>query len=39
MNFAAFVDSLAIMGKGMLIIFGVMLIVWGAIALVRRLFK
>ena len=39
MNFAGFIDSLGIMGKGMLIIFGVMLIVWFCIAAVRKLFK
>ena len=39
MNFAGFIDSLGIMGKGMLIIFGVMLIVWFFIAAIRKLFK
>lgn len=35
MNFTAFLDSLPIMGKGMAIILGVMLLVWGMIEAIR----
>lgn len=38
MNFKAFVDSLGIMGRGMLGIFVVMLVIWALVVLVRKVF-
>ena len=39
MNFTAFIQSLPIMGKGMAIILGLMLLVWGMIEVSRKITK
>ena len=39
MNFTAFLESLPIMGKGMLTILVLMLVIWGMIEVIRKFAK